>query len=737
MISSSNWFLRFGWVTIVLSLMIGLTRPAAAQNCSSNCVEGVSEILSSTSASEIDTWSETYISPDVAYYYDARVDGFLSQNGTLIADGCASANYAEDGCVPAAYSNDAYGEISQPLVVGDTYEIESDHYLIAFYTYGYDSYGDPEYYNPDQFLSNDGGSLDPSGSDFTPGGGPIYYDTEYIYLGTTAVEISSAAPYISGVNPNSGTIGTGGSITVTGTDLIDVFTATTTPAITGSGISLSVASGPTSTQVVLNYTISSNASAGAYSLTVSTRFGTSNSVTFNVGYPPAVVTNITPSAWTAGLNTSVTITGRGFGNGPTLSVSGARVSLTLNSASPDGTTIQATATVAPNAPSQTVTVTVQPGYVGSSFVCNCQGQSPNGTNTATTQPVTPVPQIMFNGGTISGTTQPVMAGQQIILSVPTPSGYTIQGQSWSFSNQAAITGGFKNTAGTGQPSAAGGGQELADPSLTQNSLTFYWVNPGDNGEQVTYTYTLDNNQQASATATFNIDGPAGDVLPSASLQTDDSATVLLNPQGDPAGFKMGNSPGNFLLGIQFTDLATLPSNNGTFIWVQILKSVAYSQITPFGSSYVPPPNKTTGLDGIYPYPSNAFPSSRSTTSDSPGIRGLPVELGEAAEAFDATIYVLWDPTLPSGCTPATTDTSQKLYKSTPSSCTSVPVPLGSIHWKWNACVINQLGPPEPGSSQPTPSWFRHCGPASADAAVPSGYPEWNACEPSFHADCNH
>ncbi|MBT9332947.1 hypothetical protein [Paracidobacterium acidisoli] len=90
------------------------------------------------------------------------------------------------------------------------------------------------------------------------------------------------------------------------------------------------------------------------------------------------------------------------------------------------------------APAQSVTVQVAPGYTGSSFTCNCQGQSPDGTDTATIQPVAPPPQIMFNGQNISGTTQTVVAGQKIALSVPTPSGYSIQSQSWVFSNQSAI-----------------------------------------------------------------------------------------------------------------------------------------------------------------------------------------------------------------------------------------------------------------------------------------------------------
>jgi hypothetical protein len=325
-----------------------------------------------------------------------------------------------------------------------------------------------------------------------------------------------------------------------------------------------------------------------------------------------VVTNVSPSVWIAGQQTSVTITGTGFGTAPTLSANGTGVNLTLNSASPDGTTIQATATVTLTAPSENVTVTVQPGYAGSGFYCNCQGAPPNGTDTATVQPVTPTPQIMFNGGNIAGTTQSVVAGQQIALSVPTPSGYSIQSQSWVFSNQSAITGGFVNGDGTPgtQPSASAGGSEASDPSLNQNSLTFYWVNPGDNGETVTCTYTLNNGQSASATATFNIGGPTGNLLPNGFAQSDITGTSLSNAQNSSAAVTMSNSPVKPGVGILFNDNATLPS--GKFIWVQILDSVTYSQLVYSGYPYTPS-NALNQIDGIYPY----FNGTQNTTWDSP------------------------------------------------------------------------------------------------------------------------
>src|SRR5262249_52797246 len=225
MIGNPRLHLRCGLLLVSLFVTMGLARPAAAQSY----VEGVSAILSSTNASEIDTFSETYLTPDIAYYYGAYVEGFLFQNGTQIAFGYAD-RYP--------YENDAYGVLSQPLMVGDTYTIESDHYLVAYYIYGYDDYGNPEYWNPESFLIATEGSPEPSGFNFLPGGGPVFYEVEYLYLGTTGVQISAAPPHIDEIGPNTGVLGSSGSINVHGENLVDIFTGDTLPVITGSGVSV-------------------------------------------------------------------------------------------------------------------------------------------------------------------------------------------------------------------------------------------------------------------------------------------------------------------------------------------------------------------------------------------------------------------------------------------------------------------------------------------------------------------
>jgi hypothetical protein len=596
----------------------------------------------------------------------------------------------------------------------------------------------------------DSGSI--SGYAASAGSDTITSDaTAYGGCVVTASAAVSISQFSVSFSPSSLSLGVGTTGTVTAT----VNPSTNTTPITlslvpsGSGGAVFAANGSSTITITgtrtLSITGTSLTSSGSPIALKATVPGETSPIeidqgraSITVGYPPAVVTNISPAVWTAGTTFQVTISGSNFGTAPTVSIaSGAGVTIsTPTNSSP--TQLTATVSVAPNAPNETVTISVQPNYGGSNFTCNCQsGQSPDGTATAQVQAVTPIPQIMFNGQNISGTTQPVMAGQQIALSVPTPSGYNIQSRSWSFSNQSAITGGFVNGAGTPgtQPSASAGGSEAADPSLNQNSLTFYWVNPGDNGETVTYTYTLNNGQSASATASFNIGGPTGNLLPNAFVQTDDTATALISPLNNPATLTMMNAPGKPNVGIWFNDNATLPTKNGTpvgvFIWVQFLNSVNYSQLGPTG--YTPPTNLTAGLDGIYPYPS----LSTTTTSDTPSRSDLLAGLGEVGEAFDATMYVLWDPALPAGCAPASTNTTKPPYTSSASTCTSIPIPLASVHWTWSACAINQLTAPAAGHLPPAPSWVEHCGPGHANAAVPSGYPEWNKCDTSANADCHH
>jgi len=679
--------LRFGFQACLLfltAIALCLSPLAVAQDITASLqdggVETTAAVTANTNSTQIDTYAYAVITDYTLWEegYWVAVEGDLSDNGSWV-----DSNYQDDGFTSAMTS------LSDPINLGDVYGILATSGVC--------------------WWEDDGDGLGYENCD--------YPWTEVYLYGTLGV------PSISSISPNGGTMGTSGTITVQGENLVDPFTGNASAAITGSGVTLTANSNPTDTSVGLNFSIASNATAGNQNLTLNNRFGTSNAETFTVGYPPAVVNNISPSVWTAGQSTSVTITGQNFGTAPTLSVNAAGVSLSLNSASPDGKTIQATATVALTAPSESVTVSVQPGYAGQGFYCVCNGQPPNGTDTATVQPVTPTPQINFNGSNISGTTQSVMAGQQIALSVPTPSGYSIQSQSWSFSNQSAITGGFTNTAGTGQPSPTGGGQEAADPDLTQNSLTFYWVNPRDNGETVTYTYTLNNGQSASTTATFNIDGPTVNLI--ATMPTDGSGVQIYDLNSYKwLGLTGVTGKQNTTTGIHFaSNGAMIPGGtNGLFTWVQLISNSQDEYLNSSGNTLEA---ATMGLDTNFPYDLDDI------TDDRPSIQLL--NEGEAWRTFTATMYLMWDPGLPSGCHVAyndlVLDPTTGGYKGTshPSTCLSIPIPLSAVTWHWSGCAINTLSQ-QTDSDGSTSTWLRStsngCPKQTLGTPVPAQFPTW-------------
>jgi hypothetical protein len=364
------------------------------------------------------------------------------------------------------------------------------------------------------------------------------------------------------------------------------------------------------------------------------------------------------------------------------------------------------------------------------------------------KPFVPVPQILqvtsvadladcANGSpTYSGASETsVFAGQQILLCIlPPPAGFQILSQSWSFDNILDITGGFTNAIGNGgQPSAANGGMEAEDPSLTVSSLEFYFVNPNTT-ETATYSWTL-NTGTSQTTADFQINGPTGNLLPNAFAQSNNTGTSLSNAQNISAALmSMTNSPLKSGVGVFLSDNAEPVSNGaqcppmpgkapaagcGQFIWVQILESVTQSLVIPSGDTSTPN-NASSQLDGTYPYFNG--PNYSNATWDSPGL-GLLHDWGEGAESFNATMYVLWDPALPVGCIPAWTDTQTTPYY-TPhaSTCTSIPIPLGSVQWGWSACAINALAPAA--GSGTTPSWFLQCGTGSGNSSgVASEYPQ--------------
>jgi hypothetical protein len=568
--------------------------------------------------------------------------------------------------------------------------------------------------NPDYFLSTGDGASYPSGSSFAPGGGPVYYVNKYIYLGTTALQLSSAGPTITSISPSGGTVGTSGAIHIYGDNLVDPFTGQASAAITGSGVTLSVASA-TESVVDLNDSIATNATTGSQNVTLTTRFGTSNAAPFSVGDPTPVITSISPNSWNAGTSIQVTITGHGFGTNPSLTITGPGVSGYSTAVS--DTQIVATVTIAANSPGGAANVEVQShGYTGSGFFPVNPGQPPQGSNTASVNPIqAPVPQIIFLGQNITGT-QTVYVGQKIALKVPVdnsdpshptnlPAGLTVQGQSWSAPPGVAV-GGYvvSSTNCVGQTQAGDVCASVTPlPARNGSAFTFYWIDAVAQ-RQITYTWTLSNQQSNSATVTFDVQGPQNAIVsPTAGDVKIWAAGIGFAGQATTPTLEFGNALTQ--AGMTFHATADQGTNtNGAWSFVQLLGD---NSVVRYESGNPAIATLGVGLDNHYPYPFNI--GSTDTTTDSPGA-ALYTTNSEVTDTFSATMYLMWIPNVAVGC------------NQSPEAPCSIPVSLGYVNWRFRGDAINSLDP-----TQGTGGWILGCGIGTADQFHASTtYPTWTS-----------
>ena len=586
--------------------------------------------------------------------------------------------------------------------------------------------------------------------------------------GTAQVETSATLvanyPYIDGINPASGVPGIDGSMTVSGYNLVNPYTCTAPSLTCGLGLEFIYTSGDCTNgyYAIFNYSILSTASPGSQDFC---ELGASNTVPFTVNYDPTPVINSVTPPLEAGLsNQPITISGSGFGTNPTLSVTDPIINISCMVTSASDTVILASCSppTADGNTNATVTVT-STGYSGSGFLLNPLGGSPNATRTVPVTPyLPPAVPILFFGQPISGA-QNVVIGQQIALTtqqIVLPPNLYISSYLWQ----------VPGTTVANYTASAAGAQvtPLTFNSLTAGpGVTFYWVSTfGSNPTPYTvqYSYCVSNGQcSPTSSANFSVAGPTGSFQPQAFLQTDSTGTVItdpslpspnnpvqVSPTANPAALQMFNTPeqpANSPVGVEFIENAVPPPGNpGRFIWVQILNSVTYSQIAAPNSGYQAPTPALNQLDGLYPYPSNADIGASQQppqilasnyASDAPSRQDLTGVLGEAAESFGATMYVLWDPAIPpqgqQACTPATVNTSGVTYVSTPSNCSSIPVPVGAIDWTWSACAINALAPA--GAGGHTNWWFVQCGAGTQNTYATSTYPQWGSCYQSQYGKC--
>jgi hypothetical protein len=596
-----------------------------------------------------------------------------------------------------------------------------------------------------------------------------YEDTEDYTSDDASVVIYY--PDINSLSKDTFNQGQSGAFTIDGEYLESAFENPPTVTVSNSSIFTEFEVSPPSSypdgDITVTYTVSADAPTGEFSFTVNNGFG-SDSIDFTVEAPPPpptitsiAVNDVVGAPLEADTTQTVTLTGTNFGTSDQIAVVADSQYITVDSVgSPSITRSQA---VSPGPPGSRGPKGAKPQDTQTlSFTVTTSADAPSGTgdfeletNDGASDPnvdtpnvtvdpiVLPNPQIWMltsagaacpSGTEVDGQTTPVYAGQPMFLCSPAPTlptGVSVTSSAWTVpppNSVSDLTGGFSTSVNSGG--------ELPNPVMTNvSTLSFYWVVP-DNLETMTYTYCVNDSTTqcaTSAVASFDVSGPTGNVLPNAFLQTNNTATSITYPQTGSAVLQMTNAPGgaqfNPVPGVWFNDNATLPQN-GQFIWVQILKSVTYSQLVAVGSTYPLPAPAANQLDGNYPYPSTR---GGSLSSDAPSMN-LYSQMGEGTDAFDAIMYVLWDPAIPPAgqttCTPASINTSTTPYTPVASTCASIPIPLASVEWEWSACGINS-------GAGASPSWFAQCGPGYGAAPAASGYPQWNSCYVSTYGGCTN
>jgi hypothetical protein len=661
-----------------------------------------------------------------------------------------------------------------PQNKGNTYIVNSTHYVKPLFP-TVDEFG-VKYWDPFDFMAlqtewNINPIYSPLLAEFIGYGpsvevdaSPLYRNT-YIQAGGTSATLDTSAPVITNISPWGAALGSSGTLTVSGTNLLDPITHDFTAAITtGTGVTVTP---PTllpgqqqsPTQLFLHYQVASGASAGTtrgkHNLAITTGFGTSAGTTasaFTAGDPTPVIHTVSPSVWTPGGATiNFTINGAGFGSTPIINLNAADLLAPVtqySSASDNGTVAsingQATVVVCPIGGLVPVRVTSK-GYDGNGFIAT-PGNSDTVTlvNAASTVGIgTVAPQIMFQGTNIAGNDQnpqAVVVGQQVTLR-PSLGGIPmacVTNQTWALSGTSAglAVGGYvaSNQLGCVDPFPipAPHDQCGTEPPQLENGLqpaTLYWI---PNGTQtayvgkVTYSYIPLNQTQPVATAVaFSVGGPTNVqvhtnvaaiqvVPPNESFGAD--GLPMLAPWNIPSLFD------NTTNGMQFDANSVAPPNTpGEYAWVQLVPNNNIKRLLNNGAQVgtlfaspcdpsAPTPNcGTPELDSDYPYPNVGTVLGAATPHevvvDTPwwelGANGE----GEQARSFFATTYLLWNPNLPN----------------------SIPVPLGSIQWSACGDAVNTL------SGQPNgAAWslqnLAGCSSAMAHPAFAPGasYPQWTS-----------
>jgi hypothetical protein len=189
----------------------------------------------------------------------------------------------------------------------------------------------------------------------------VTVQTTYGVSNSVPFTITGSPPTVTSTNIAAGLQGTVVNMSVNGTNFLP---GSTTVNVSESGVTASVPNVESGLKLTTTLTIATYATPGARNLTVSTSFGTSNSVTFSVidaGYP--TLASITPSYSGSASMVDVTLTGTHFvSRSTTVNVSGSGVTASTPVV-PNSTSLTTTLTIAPSTPAapRDVTVTTPDG----------------------------------------------------------------------------------------------------------------------------------------------------------------------------------------------------------------------------------------------------------------------------------------------------------------------------------------------------------------------------------------
>jgi hypothetical protein len=459
----------------------------------------------------------------------------------------------------------------------------------------------------------------------------------------------------------------------------------------------------------------------------------------------------------AGTTTAVTITGAGFGYSPSLTITGSGITgytyaCASNPSASCDTQIVATVTIDPNTPANSEeTITVAAGGQNASGFRSIQ-VGPPGQATATAMVIqAPKPTIVWGQGQSacqSATQVPatVVIGQQIAFTacIPQlPAGTQVQSESWTPSlPPGTAVAGYNITYDNNNVAASAQVQAVSPTTCGTGSFCtyapFYWVDQG-NSRAFRFDYKLTNGSSNFGTISVNVTGPNNASMtatpsnPVMVLQDASSRPLMSLGQTSPAtahGMDFSVSP---LPTDVRTSLQGLIGPHSNYQLVQVVNSEIIKERTDKGIFACVPKalSSPTPIDVNYPYPSNQI-SMTSSDSPSSGLfysaLGSGYNLYELRRDFSVTMYLMFDPGIPSGtdsdlCYPAYATQSVRAA----SQCHgSIPVPLGSISWSFTANGINTLNPNVPQGNGT--SWV--VAPSCTISGRPNGfahgtaYPQW-------------